>query len=339
MGTRIVIMAGGTGGHVYPALAVAEELLARGCAVTWMGTPRGLEARVVPGAGLTLDTLTVAGLRGKGWRERITGPFLLLLACVQAFRILRRRRPQVVLGFGGFVSGPGGLVSRLMNIPLVIHEQNCIPGTTNRWLAKLARRVLEAFPDSFPVEIGAECTGNPLRRAMVDWPLREPAQDGRPLRIPEAMSNLNPACEIRHQTGAAMCEQTAATYRRLGIEAQAVAFIEDMAAAYQWADLAVCRAGAMTVSELAAVGLPAILVPYPYAIDDHQTANARYFVTGGAGVCIAQDQLTADALAAQLNGLTADRGQLALMGRRARTLARTDAAERVADVCLAEARP
>lgn len=353
MGTRVVIMAGGTGGHVYPALAVAEELRSRGCEVTWMGTERGLEGRVVPAAGIRLDVLTVAGLRGKGWRERLTGPFLLVVACLQAWRILRRRRAQVVLGFGGFVAGPGGLMSRVLSLPLVIHEQNCIPGTTNRWLAKIANRVLEAFPGSFPAKLQAECTGNPVRRALCELPERPPWTGERPLRIlvfggslgarvlnevvPEALARLERDCDIRHQTGAAMREQTAASYDRLGLHAAVVAFIEDMADAYGWADIVVCRAGAMTVSELAVVGLPAVLVPYPHAIDDHQTANARYFAASGAGFCVPQTELTADGLAAHLRQLADEPERLAMLGRQARKLAKPDAARRVATICLAEA--
>jgi UDP-N-acetylglucosamine--N-acetylmuramyl-(pentapeptide) pyrophosphoryl-undecaprenol N-acetylglucosamine transferase len=352
MGTRVVIMAGGTGGHVYPALAVAHELRARGCEVTWMGTLRGLEARVVPAAGVTLDALSISGIRGKGWRQRLAGPLQLSLACAQAFRILRLRRPGVVVGFGGFVAGPGGLVSRVLGIPLLIHEQNCVPGTTNRWLAKIARRVLEAFPGSFPSGVRAECTGNPLRRDLTELPSRPMLSGVRPARIlifggslgakalnemvPAALHQLGRPCEIRHQTGEAMCAQTAAAYRSLGLEAEVSAFIDDMAGAYCWADLAICRAGAMTVSELAAVGLPAILIPYPHAIDDHQTANARFFATRGAGICLSQDALSVETLAEQISDLMRDSGRLNEMGRCARALARTDAAERVADACLAE---
>lgn len=355
MGTRVVILAGGTGGHVYPALAVAEELRERGCELAWLGTERGLESRVVPSAGFTLETLSVAGLRGKGWRERITGPFQLIRSCLQAIGILRRHRPQVVVGFGGFVSGPGGLMSRLLGIPLVVHEQNCVPGTTNRWLAKSAQRVLEAFPGSFPASRQAECTGNPVRRALlaISAQRRSRPSDG-PLRIfvfggslgaqalneivPEALAQLGMDCEIRHQTGLAMREQTAALYGRLGVTAEVVAFIDDMADAYRWAELAVCRSGAMTVSELAVVGLPAILVPYPYAIDDHQTANARFFEREGAGRCVPQSELTPTGLAALVRGLATDREELAAMGRQALALAKPEATQRVADIALTEAR-
>lgn len=350
MDTRVVIMAGGTGGHVYPALAVAEDLRARGCKVTWLGTLQGLEGRVVPAAGFTLDPVTVAGIRGKAWYRRLAGPFILILACAQALRIFRRRRPDVVLGMGGFVSGPGGLMARLLGVPLVIHEQNRIPGTTNRWLAKTANKVLEAFPGAFAPEVGAECTGNPLRRALAQCRERRQRRRDEPLRVlvlggsqgakvlndivPEAAAKLNFPLEIRHQTGAAMRDDTASKYREAEVAATVDAFIDDMSGAYQWADVAVCRAGAMTVSELAAAGLPAILVPYPYAIDDHQTANARLLADLGGAVCVPQARLDANRLAAELCGFGVDPDRLRVMAERIRSLARRDAAERVASACL-----
>jgi len=353
MGARVIIMAGGTGGHVYPALAVAQELQARGCEVTWLGTAEGLEARVVPAAGITLDSMKVVGIRGKAWYRRLAGPVLLGVACIQALGILRQRRPEVVLGMGGFVSGPGGLVARVLSIPLIIHEQNCIPGTTNRWLAKMARVVLEAFPGTFPPHIGARCTGNPLRRALSVPPTRRTRGQGDALRIlvvggsqgakvlneivPAALGKLDRPYEIRHQTGASARDETEKRYRERGTHARVDAFIDDMAEAYAWADLGVCRAGAMTVSELAAAGLPAILVPYPYAIDDHQAVNARFFADAGAGIWLPQSQFTAENLAAELERFCIEPERLRNMGERALSLATLDAAERVAEVCLREA--
>ncbi len=355
MGTRVVIMAGGTGGHVYPALAVAEELRAKDCTVTWLGTRRGLEGRVVPAAEIALDPITVAGIRGKSWYRRMAGPFILVVACLQALRILRRRRPQVVLGMGGFVSGPGGLMARLLGIPLVIHEQNCIPGTTNRWLAKWANRVLEAFPGAFPAHVGAECTGNPLRRTVGQRRARRQRRQEDALRVlvlggsqgarvlneivPVALSKLPRLPEVRHQTGSAMRDETAAKYRETGLPAVVEAYIEDMSEAYGWADIAVCRAGAMTVSELAAAALPAILVPYPYAIDDHQTANARVVVDAGGGICIPQSKLEPAQLASELDRLGADPELLRRMGEAIRTVARPESAAQVAAACLREVRP
>ncbi|MGR8941224.1 MAG: undecaprenyldiphospho-muramoylpentapeptide beta-N-acetylglucosaminyltransferase, partial [Gammaproteobacteria bacterium] len=280
MAKRIVIMAGGTGGHVFPALAVAESLLEKGWEVSWLGTRNGLEARVVPEHGIAIDWLSVAGVRGKGALSKFTAVFKLMKACLQAARLLKKRKPDVVLGMGGFVAGPGGLMARMLGIPLIIHEQNRVPGTTNRWLARLANRVLEAFPDSFDKTRQAICTGNPLRKKFLSAAASDQGINERNLKIlvvggsqgaqrlneivPEAMAHLKDI-QVIHQTGSVMQEQVAARYRELGIHAEAKAFIEDMAQAYRWADLAVCRAGAMTISELAATGCPAILVPLPWA--------------------------------------------------------------------------
>jgi UDP-N-acetylglucosamine--N-acetylmuramyl-(pentapeptide) pyrophosphoryl-undecaprenol N-acetylglucosamine transferase len=353
MVARVMILAGGTGGHIFPALAVAEELRARGCELRWMGTKAGMEARLVPKEGIAVEWLSVAGFRGKGWRAKSQAPLRLLLACWQAGRILRRFKPDVVLGMGGFVAGPGGIMARLLGIPLVIHEQNRIPGTTNRLLVKYAQKVLEAFPGSFAAKAGAVCVGNPLRRAIAEAVAQErPARDGAPRLLvvggslgAKALNEIVPAAlalaggkfAVRHQTGAAMRAETEALYARLGVEAEVAAFIQDMAEAYRWADLAVCRAGAMTVSELAAASLPAILVPFPHAIDDHQTANARYFSGAGAAVLMPQSELTPQRLAEQLNALTQERESLSAMSQKARGLARPDAAQRVAGVCLGEA--
>jgi len=354
MVARVMILAGGTGGHIFPGLAVAEELRARGCELRWMGTAAGMEARLVPNAGIPIEWLSVAGFRGKGLRAKLLAPFKLLLACWQAGAILRRFRPDVVLGMGGFVAGPGGVMARVLGIPLVIHEQNRIPGTTNRLLVKYAKKVLEAFPGSFAAAAGAVCVGNPLRRAIVDAMAQErPAREGG-LRIlivggslgakalneivPEALAKAAGKFSIRHQTGEAQRAETEALYARLGVEAEVVAFIQDMAEAYRWADLAICRAGAMTVSELAAAALPSILVPFPYAIDDHQTANARYVAEAGAAVLIPQSELNPQRLSEQLNTLIQDPESLSLMSEKARRLARPDAARRVAEVCLSEAK-
>lgn len=364
MGARVMILAGGTGGHVYPALAVAEELRALGHSVVWMGTRGGLEARVVPEAGIPMEWLAVAGVRGKGWGSRLKAPFMLARACFQSLRILRRIRPDVVLGMGGFVSGPGGLMARMLGIPLVLHEQNRVPGTTNRWLARWARVVLEAFPGSFPASAGARCTGNPLRREIaVLWgraSVREPmdesgsrgpkpaptepvhvlilggSQGAKALNetVPAALARLRTPLRVLHQSGEAMRAATGEVYREAGLEARVEAFVRDMAEAYRWADLAICRAGAMTVSELAAAGLPAILVPFPYAIDDHQTANARYLAEAGAAVLLPQQDMSAESLAARLAELLAEPGRLESCAERARALAQPEAARTVAGICL-----
>lgn len=353
MAARVMILAGGTGGHVYPALAVARELRERGCELAWMGTRSGMEARLVPAAGIPIDWLSVTGFRGKGMVAKLKAPFTVMRACWQALRVLVRRKPDVVLGMGGFVGGPGAVMARLLRIPLVIHEQNRIPGTTNRLLVKCATLVLQAFPDSFPAAQGARTVGNPLRREITEAVAGERPERGEELRVlvlggsqgaqalnrvvPEALALVG-AIQVLHQTGAAMCAETEALYQRLGIDARVVPFIEDMAMAYRWADLAVCRAGAMTVSELAAAGLPAILVPFPYAIDDHQTQNARYLSNAGAAVLIPQSELTPERLSQELS-LVSQRQPLAEMSRRAKALAKLDAAGTVADLCLSEANP
>ena len=350
----VLIMAGGTGGHVFPALAVADELAARGVAVSWLGTARGLEARVVPAAGYPLETMQVTGLRGKGVLRLVTAPFMLAAALFQALRIELRLRPRAVLGMGGFASGPGGLVAWLLRIPLLIHEQNSIAGMTNRWLAPFARRVLEAFPGSLPGKYQPTHTGNPIRGAItaVEPPEQRLAGRSGPLRVlvvggslgasalninvPAAIAAMQGevAVSVHHQTGRDNLEQVVAAYEETACEARVEEFIEDMAAAYAWADLVICRSGALTVAELAVVGVPGVLVPFPHATDDHQTANARYLADAGAAVLVPQPQLTPAALAALLDDLGGQRGMLLEMAGRAHQLAMPDAARRVAELCL-----
>lgn len=352
MSGHIVIMAGGTGGHVFPALAVALEMRERGWEVSWLGTRKGLESRVVPAAGIEIDWLSVEGLRGKGLLSKLTGIIKLIQACLQARRILKRREPNVVLGMGGFVAGPGGLMAKWLGIPVVIHEQNRVPGTTNRLLAKLAaHKVLEAFPGSFPESMQAICTGNPLRQAFATLPEKTEwhPHSGRNLRIliiggslgakvlndtvPEALAGLE-NLDIQHQTGSAMQSEVAEHYRTLGTTAEVSAFIEDMAAVYQWADLIVCRAGAMTVSEVAASGLPAIFVPLQHAIDDHQTANARYLSEAGAALLLPQPQLNAENLRKLIKEAMTS---LPTMSRAAKSKVIPAATQTVADICVTEA--
>lgn len=351
-----MILAGGTGGHVFPALAVAQALRRLGAEIFWMGTRTGIESRIVPAAGIPIDWIDVEGVRGKGWGAKWRFPIMLGLAFHRAFRILRTRKPDVILGMGGFVAGPGGVMGFLLGIPLVIHEQNRIPGTTNRLLARVAKRILEAFPGSFPLATRAICTGNPLRQAIASLSFDPSARSDGPMRIlalggsqgaqvlnrilPPTLAKLGPhAIEVWHQTGTGQQEEeTKVSYQKVAIPARVDAFIEDMEAAYRWADLAICRSGAMTVSELAAAGLPAILIPYPYAIDDHQTANARFLVDAGAARMIPQSELTAESLAAEIRHFLDERHLLREMGRRAERLARRDAADRVAAVCLSEAK-
>jgi UDP-N-acetylglucosamine--N-acetylmuramyl-(pentapeptide) pyrophosphoryl-undecaprenol N-acetylglucosamine transferase len=292
--TRVLIVAGGTGGHVFPALAVASALRERGVEVTWLGTRRGMEAKRVPEAGFPLDWVEVRGLRGKGVVGWLLAPFRLLRALIQALAVMRRRAPDVVLGMGGFVSGPGGLAARLSGRPLVIHEQNAIPGLTNRLLSRLAGRVLVGFPGTFP---GRERhTGNPVRAAIARLPEPAARLAGRsgPMRllvlggsqgalglnrvVPEALAELSPEArpEVWHQAGERHVALAQEEYGQAGVEGRVVAFIDDMSVAYAWADLVLCRAGALTIAELAAAGVGALLVPYPHAVDDHQSANAAF---------------------------------------------------------------
>jgi UDP-N-acetylglucosamine--N-acetylmuramyl-(pentapeptide) pyrophosphoryl-undecaprenol N-acetylglucosamine transferase len=350
----VLIMAGGTGGHVFPALAVADELVARGVAVSWLGTRRGLESRVVPAAGYPLETMRVSGLRGKGVMRLLLAPFMLLTAMLQAMVILLRLRPRAVLGMGGFASGPGGLIAWLLRRPLLIHEQNSVAGMTNRWLAPLARTVMEAFPGSLPEKYRPLHTGNPVRREITRLP--EPAerlaQRQGVLRVlviggslgahalntavPAAVAGLSSgnACSVRHQTGKADLEKVRQAYAAAGVDAQVSAFIDDMAAAYAWADLVVCRAGALSVAELAVVGVAAILVPYPHATDDHQTGNARFLADAGAAILVPQDTLDPQRLGKLLADFAAQREVLLEMACRARALALPQAARRVAELCL-----
>jgi UDP-N-acetylglucosamine--N-acetylmuramyl-(pentapeptide) pyrophosphoryl-undecaprenol N-acetylglucosamine transferase len=350
----VLIMAGGTGGHVFPALAVARELSALGVPVSWLGTRRGLEARVVPAAGFSLNLIRVTGLRGKGALRLLLAPFMLLFAMLQALVVFLRIRPAVVLGMGGFTAGPGGVVAWLLRRPLLIHEQNSVPGTTNRLLAPLARRVLEGFPGSLPARYQPLHTGNPVRADIAALPGPRERFRGREgeLRllvvggslgaqvlnrvVPEAVGGLPEGLSLRvhHQTGRADEAAVREHYAGLGDAARVEAFIDDMAAAYAWADLVVCRAGALTVAELAAAGLPSILVPYPHATDDHQTGNAGYLAGAGAAILLPQSGLNAMTLGAELQRLGGDRETLLEMASRARRLAMPDAAQQVARLCL-----
>ena len=349
-----MIMAGGTGGHVYPALAVAHELQRRGHAIVWMGAPDSFESRTVPKHGFPIELVRVSGLRGKGLVKLLLAPLLIARAMLDAWAALRKREPAVVLGMGGFAAGPGGLVARLWGVPLVIHEQNAAAGLTNRWLARIAQRVLEAFPQTFA---GARTVGNPVRaeiQAVAEPGARLAGRAGRAHvlviggsqgaralneRVPEALALLAPAerPEVRHQAGRTL-EVAQAAYARAGVTASVEAFIDDMAAAYAWADLVVCRAGASTVAELAAAGVGAVLVPFPAAVDDHQTRNGEYLVRAGAAVLIPEARLSAAKLAETLRGLLADRARLLAMAQAARGAAWSQAERVIADVVLETAR-
>jgi UDP-N-acetylglucosamine--N-acetylmuramyl-(pentapeptide) pyrophosphoryl-undecaprenol N-acetylglucosamine transferase len=347
----VMIMAGGTGGHIFPALAVARDLMAREVPVAWLGSRGGMEERLIPETGIPGSWIRIKGLRGKGLLSWIVAPFRLMLALVQAGSALRKNRPSVVLGMGGFAAGPGGMMARLMGIPLVIHEQNSVAGMTNRLLARMASRVLQAFPGSFGSDEGVVTVGNPIRAEITDLPVHNERAEG-PVRVlviggsrgamvfnqvvPEALGLISESRrpEVLHQCGEQHLEVTQKAYEAAGVDGQVQQFIADMASAYQWADLVICRSGAMTVSELAAVGLPSVLVPYPFAVDDHQTGNARYLSDAGAAVLLPQDELTAKSLAKALENISRDPVELRHMGDKARSIATPDAARQVADICL-----
>ncbi len=342
----VLFMAGGTGGHVFPALACASALQMRGIPVHWLGTLNGLEAKVIPQAGINISYINVTGLRGKGIFTRLLAPFRLLQAVYQAAWIMWQFKPRAVLGMGGFASGPGGLVAWLFGIPLYIHEQNAKPGLTNRILSKFSEQVMQAFPNTFPEKTNALTTGNPLRFDIIQLP--KVHQRHTPLRLlvvggslgakvfndtlPESLKQLDFELQLWHQTG-----RHSSTERRegdIGAQDRIEPFINDMSAAYEWADLVICRAGAMTVSELAQVGLPSVLIPYPHAVDDHQTYNAAYLVDAGAAVLLPQTELNAEKLAEILNELGNDAERLATMSKAAHSCARPEAVDKVVEVCL-----
>jgi UDP-N-acetylglucosamine--N-acetylmuramyl-(pentapeptide) pyrophosphoryl-undecaprenol N-acetylglucosamine transferase len=353
MSQRFLIMAGGTGGHVFPALATAEALREKGHEVAWLGSRGGMEADLIGGRDIPLHLIEVSGLRGKGGLTRLAAPLKLVRALWQAVAVIRRFRPDCVLGMGGFAAGPGGLAAWLLRRPLVIHEQNAVAGMTNQWLSRLAEITLEAFPGAYGSRTVTRCTGNPVRQDLTGLP--EPAERiGRGQRlkllvlggsrgarainevVPEALASLaaGEQPEVRHQCGRDHLESTRKAYADAGLSADVVPFIGDMAEAYGWADLVVCRAGALTLAELACVGVGSVLVPFPHAVDDHQTANARHLSDAGAALLMPQSQLDAAGLAREIQRLDDDRDALRTMAERARELAVPDATERVVNYCL-----
>jgi len=345
----VLVMAGGTGGHVFPALAVAHELRANDYRVVWLGTRQGIEARLVPAAGIDIEWLPVSGLRGKGALALLLAPFRLLRAAVAALRAFHRIRPSVVLGMGGFASGPGGVVAWLKRRPLIVHEQNAVAGFTNRALAHLARRVLVAFPGTLSTR--EEVVGNPVREDVIaiEEPVQRFARRDGALRIlvlggslgaralnetvPVALRESGLAVDVLHQCGRGDAEAIRRDYATARLSATVEPFIDDMSHAYSWADIAICRAGAMTVFELAAAGLGAILVPFPYAVDDHQTANAHYLADAQAAVILQEKEMTPAGLAAVLREL-GNRERLTVMAINARKQSRPRATQRVAAVCM-----
>jgi UDP-N-acetylglucosamine--N-acetylmuramyl-(pentapeptide) pyrophosphoryl-undecaprenol N-acetylglucosamine transferase len=346
----ILIMAGGTGGHVFPALACARELMARGLRVEWLGSVRGIENELIPQAGIQLHRIPVAGLRGKNLLTLLLAPWHLVKALVAAYKVIDQIKPVCLLGMGGFAAGPGGFAAWLMRRPLIIHEQNAVAGTTNRLLARLSTRVLSAYPNVLPE---AEVVGNPVRNdiSQLPKPAQRFASRTDALRVlilggslgaaainsvlPKTVASLAKKIrlQIRHQAGRQHAEAVQQNYQAENIVADVQPFIIDMAEAYAWADIVICRAGALTMAELSAAGVGAICIPYPHAIDDHQTENARCFTEKGAGVLLPQTELSVDSLAALLEK-NSSRATLLAWAEAARSLAKRDATERVASICM-----
>ncbi|RQW77376.1 MAG: undecaprenyldiphospho-muramoylpentapeptide beta-N-acetylglucosaminyltransferase [Methylococcus sp.] len=352
MSRTILIMAGGTGGHIFPALAVAEKMRERGWRVVWLGNPQGMEARLVPQRGFEMVGVKFGALRGKGILRKLLLPFNLLRGFWQAQKAIRQVQPNVVLGLGGYITFPGGMMAALLGKPLVVHEQNSVAGLANRVLAGVADRVATGFPE---VLAKGTWVGNPVRSEIAK--MAPPAERfagrtgalhllviGGSLgaqalneMVPQAMALLgeNELPQIVHQAGEKHIEALKANYAAVGVPAHCVSFIEDMAGAYEWADLVICRAGALTVAELAAAGVASILVPFPHAVDDHQTGNARFLVNVGGAFLLPQGELTPDAIALIRNY---SRGQLLEMAEKARSLAKPDATEEVANICAESAK-
>lgn len=345
----LLVMAGGTGGHIFPALAVAEVLREQGWRVVWLGNPNGMEARLVPARGYECAWVEFSALRGKGLGRQLMLPINLMRACLAARKVIKDVRPDVVLGMGGYITFPGGVMARLLKVPLVVHEQNAVAGLANRVLSHIATRVLTGFPETLPT---GTWVGNPVRADIAALPLPEQRYAARPDSAPrqvlvvggslgaQALNETMPLAItrmaladrplIRHQTGPRDHASVKAAYDAADITADVQPFIEDMAAALDWADLVVCRAGALTVAELAAAGVASVLIPYPHAVDDHQRVNAEFLVQGRAGCCVIQSALSADGLAVLL---AQSRQDLKVQAVAARALARGDAAQNVADIC------
>lgn len=353
MSAPVMILAGGTGGHVFPGLAVADALRQRGVPVVWLGGMQGIEQTLVPARGIELHRLPFGGVRGKGVATLLAAPWRLLRAVVVALRLMRRLAPRSVISFGGYAAAPGGIAAWLLRRPLLVHEANRVPGTTNRLLSRLSSRVLAGFPGTRGLGAGIEVTGNPVRAeiAAIAPPEHRIAEDLVAMRllvlggsqgarslnagVPAAISSTAPAqWQVRHQSGRNNARPVRDAYTAAGVDATVSEFIDDMAEAYAWADLAICRAGALTLAELTAAGLPSILVPFPHAVDDHQTENARFLAEAGAAELVAEGDGLVERLSAALGRAHGDRGELLATARRARSLARPDATARIAELCL-----
>jgi UDP-N-acetylglucosamine--N-acetylmuramyl-(pentapeptide) pyrophosphoryl-undecaprenol N-acetylglucosamine transferase len=352
-GQGVLIMAGGTGGHIFPGLAVADVLRQKGVPVRWLGAEGGMETRTVPEAGIELEVVEISGLRGKGLKRWVQMPFMLLSAVWHARRLLEANRPGCAVSFGGYAAAPGGIAAWTKGIPVLVHEQNRIPGMTNRLLTRFARKILQGFPGTFPKELSAIDSGNPVRREVAAIPEPQVRLAGRtgPVRVlitggsqgaqilnqtvPAALKLLpaSVAFEVRHQAGAKRVDEAREAYAAAGVEADIRPFISDMAEAYTWADIVICRSGALTVAELAAAGVASVLVPFAFAVDDHQTRNAEYLADANAAIILSQSSLDAQILATALQPLLSDRDVLLSMATAARQMALPDAAEKVVEAC------
>ena len=355
---KLLVMAGGTGGHVFPALAVAKALADKGWQVRWLGTADRMEARLVPQHGFDIEFIDIKGVRGNGIIRKLAAPFKILRSIMQAKSFINEYEPDVILGMGGFASGPGGVAAKLSGIPLVLHEQNAIPGMTNKLLSKIANKVLCAFPNTFLPDVNAEVVGNPIRQELLELGKQTHCSEDEALKVlvvggslgakvfndvmPEVVSHLSlqHSVTVWHQVGKGNEAKVKELYQYKGQAASVnvAEFIDDMEAAYRWADVVVCRSGALTVSELAAVGRGSILVPYPHAVDDHQTKNASVLVEAGAAFLLPQTILNADNLAEKLNLFAENRHVVSQMAQQARSVAVLDATQRVASICAEIAR-
>ncbi len=350
----ILVMAGGTGGHIFPGIAVADKLKSVGWNVHWLGTAKRMEATIVPAHGYDISFINIAGLRNKNWKEWLKTPFKLMLSVYQSVQVIRKVQPDVVLGMGGYASAPGGVAAWIMGKPLVLHEQNAVAGMSNRFLSKIASRVLSAFPGAFDESIEHQVIGNPLRSDIISIENvvpHQPASSKKVLvvggslgaqilntTVPQAMKQIKlQSIDVWHQTGKGNQEAVLESYQEYGLPEEKVKvteFIDDMAEAYKWADVVICRAGALTVSELAMAAKPAVFVPLPHAVDDHQTKNAMYLVERGAAKLIPQAEFNGTTLAQMLNTLFISDTVVQKMAKAAHDAAHADATANVAGICI-----
>jgi len=351
----VIIMAGGTGGHIFPGLAVAERLIEQNWSVSWMGSAGGMEEKIVKNAKIDIDLISVAGLRGKGVMGWLIAPFRLLFSIYQAVKVLRKRKCSLVIGFGGYASGPGGIATILLGKTLYIHEQNAVAGLTNRLLANFSRRIFLAFPNAINKEKKTRTIGNPIRENIIMLNRSKTIQDNNSVniliiggsrgaqifnqRLPVVLSSLikQEIVNIHHQCGKGNIEETLECYLSQSIKTSGKLmvneFIDDMTIAYQWADLVICRAGALTVSEVAAVGIAAIFIPYPYAVDDHQMLNAKWLVDNSAAIIVDQSEIDSASTKQKIFSLVQDKNQINRLAENARKVAYLNATEEIVQAC------